>query len=275
MEPCLYIVATPIGNLDDITIRAKEVLSNVSVIAAEDTRHTRRLLNHLGITAHVRAYHDFSSNSVARKLLDEVKNGGSVALVSDAGTPLISDPGYVLVEMAHELGIRVVPVPGVSAVIAMLSTAGIPSDRFSFEGFLPSKSQQRLNTLNELRYEARTIIFYEVPHRIEDSLKAMVEVFGGERVGAIGRELTKTFETITKAPLRELLAFTSEDSNQQRGEIVVAVKGYQRACNDISDESKRLFAILAGELPPKKVAKLVSEYTGDSTKQIYQWSLTR
>jgi len=274
MEPCLYIVATPIGNLDDITIRAQTVLSDVDVIAAEDTRHTKRLLQHLDIKTPIRAYHDFSSDTAALKLLKIVEDGGSVALVSDAGTPLISDPGYALVKAAHEQGIKVSPIPGASAVTAILSAAGLPSDRFSFEGFLPAKNTQRFNSLQGLLYETRTMVFYEAPHRIVESLKTFIEVFGAEREATIGRELTKTFETISNAKLGELLELTLNDSNQQRGEFVIVLKGYKAAREDVSEEAKRLMGLLEKEMPPKKAAKIAAEYTGDSSKLIYQWRLT-
>jgi len=268
MEPCLYIVATPIGNLDDITLRARAVLSEVDVIAAEDTRHTKRLLQHHDINTPIRAYHDFSSDSAALKLLKIVEDGGSVALVSDAGTPLISDPGYALVKAAHERGVKVSPIPGASAVTSILSAAGLPSDRFSFEGFLPAKTTQRFNALQSLVYETRTMIFYEAPHRIVDSLQTFIEVFGAEREATIGRELTKTFETISNATLAELLDLTVSDSNQQRGEFVLVLKGYKADREDVSDESKRLMTLLEKEMPPKKAAKIAAEYTGDSAKHI-------
>lgn len=221
----LYVVATPLGNLGDMTQRAVAVLAAVDVIAAEDTRHSRRLLQHYGIVTPCIALHEHNEARVAPQLARRVHEGEAVALISDAGTPLISDPGYALVRLVQEAGCRVVPVPGPSALIAALSAAGLPNDRFAFEGFLPAKSGARLKRLEALRDEPRTLVFYEAPHRIVALLRALCAVFGGGREAAVARELTKTFETIRRAPLATLLSWVEADPHQQKGEFVVLVHG--------------------------------------------------
>ncbi|MEK1943419.1 MAG: 16S rRNA (cytidine(1402)-2'-O)-methyltransferase, partial [Pseudomonas sp.] len=223
----LYVVATPIGNLDDISARALKVLRDVALIAAEDTRHSMRLMQHFGIPTPLAACHEHNERDEGSRFLARLQAGDDVALISDAGTPLISDPGYHLVRQVRAAGIKVVPVPGPCALIAALSAAGLPSDRFIFEGFLPAKAVGRRARLEAVKEEPRTLIFYEAPHRILECLEDMEVVFGGERVALLARELTKTFETLNGQPLAELRAWVAADSNQQRGECVVLVAGWQ------------------------------------------------
>lgn len=275
-QALLYIVATPIGNLADMVPRAVEVLQCADLVAAEDTRHSQRLFSHFNIDTPLMAYHDHSDDKRTGQILQRLEQGQTVALISDAGTPLISDPGYRLVREARERGFRVVPIPGPCAFVAALSAAGLPSDRFSFEGFLPAKSGQREKALRELAGDTRTLVFYEAPHRVADTLDAMAEVFGGEREAVIARELTKAFETFHLAPLKELAAWVRADSNQQRGEIVLLVRGAERRLDsDLNPEAGRVMKLLLAELPPKKAAALAAEITGVNKKTLYNWSLER
>ncbi|AZC20608.1 16S rRNA (cytidine(1402)-2'-O)-methyltransferase [Pseudomonas sp. CMR5c] len=221
----LYVVATPIGNLDDVSARALKLLREVSLIAAEDTRHSQRLMQHFGISTPLAACHEHNERDEGSRFITRLLAGDDVALISDAGTPLISDPGYHLVRQARAAGINVVPVPGPCALIAALSAAGLPSDRFIFEGFLPAKASGRRARLEQVREEPRTLIFYEAPHRILECLQDMEAVFGGDRPALLARELTKTFETLKGLPLVELRRFVESDSNQQRGECVVWWRG--------------------------------------------------
>ncbi len=216
----LYIVPTPIGNLGDITQRALDVLAQVDVIAAEDTRHTGKLLAHFNIQTKTFALHDHNEQHKAQALVDKLLSGQSIALVSDAGTPLISDPGYHLVNQCRQAGVKVVPLPGACAVITALSASGLPSDRFSFEGFLPAKSKGRKDKFLEIAKVERTCIFYESPHRINESLQDMLEILGPDRQVVLARELTKTFETIQGLPLGELIEWINQDENRKRGEMV-------------------------------------------------------
>lgn len=269
----LYIVATPIGNLGDITQRALDILRSVPLIAAEDTRHSRRLLEHYGIATPLRACHDFNEGSQAGQLLDRVAAGSDLALVSDAGTPLISDPGFQLVREAHRRGIPVVPVPGACAAIAALSAAGLASDRFAFEGFLPARQSARLTALRALASEARTLVFYEAPHRILDSLADMETVFGSDREATLARELTKTFETIVRATLGELSGFVGGDANQQKGEIVLVVAGAKQTAPAAGLAAEELLTVLLEELPLKKAAVLAARLTGQPRAQLYDMGL--
>ena len=223
MEPALYIVATPIGNLADISARARIVLSEASVIAAEDTRRTGQLLGHEGISTSMVAYHEHSPPSVAASIVGRIAAGEAVALVCDAGTPTISDPGYRLVREVQDQGLAVVPIPGPCAAITALSAAGLPSDRFSFEGFLPNKAEARRRRLESLATAPATLIFYEAPHRLVACIEDLVQVMGPDREGAIARELTKRFETVRRGGLAELAAWVAADTNQSRGELVVMV----------------------------------------------------
>ncbi len=271
----LYVVATPIGNLQDISERARQVLARVNLIAAEDTRHSARLLEHFNITTPMVPCHDHNERTSSNALVQRLLAGESLALISDAGTPLVSDPGYHLVRHARLAGVRVVPVPGACAAIAALSAAGLPSDRFVFEGFLPARSNARAARLQALAQEARTLVFYEAPHRLLESVLAMADVFGGERQAVLARELTKTFETIHGASLAELAQWIATDSNQQRGECVLLVEGLnEKAGKDAVDaESQRILKLLVAELPLKKAAALVAQITGVRKNLLYQWGL--
>lgn len=269
---CLYVVATPIGNMGDMVPRAVEVLQMVDVIAAEDTRHSKRLMQHFNITTRLVAYHDHSDTAVVESLIQRIEAGENVALISDAGTPLVSDPGYRIVDAAQAAGVRVVPVPGASAVIAALSVAGLPSDRFVFEGFLNAKQAARLKQLQALLEETRTLIFYEAPHRLLATLQDVATVFGEEREVVMARELTKTFETIRRAPVAELCRWVEADSNQQKGECVLLVRGANKEVSS-NAEGLRVFDLLALELPLKQAAALASKITGVKKNVLYQYGL--
>ncbi|WP_236207795.1 16S rRNA (cytidine(1402)-2'-O)-methyltransferase [Pseudomonas tohonis] len=273
----LYVVATPIGNLDDISARALRVLREVALIAAEDTRHSVRLLQHFGINTPLAACHDHNEREEGGRFLARLQAGEDVALISDAGTPLISDPGYHLVRQVRAAGIAVVPVPGPSALIAALSAAGLPSDRFIFEGFLPAKTAGRRSRLELVKEEPRTLIFYEAPHRILECLEDMVSIFGGERQAVLARELTKTFETLKGNPLAALRDWVASDSNQQRGECVLLVAGWQAPEGEdaISGEASRVLDLLLAELPLKRAAALAAEITGVRKNLLYQAALER
>ncbi len=272
----LFVVATPIGNLEDISARALRVLAEVDLIAAEDTRHSQRLLQHFSIKTPLVACHDHNEREEGGRLVQRLLAGESIALVSDAGTPLISDPGFHLVKQAQQAGVRVVPVPGPSAVITALSAAGLPSDRFSFEGFLPAKATARQTKLTELKEASQTLIFYEAPHRILECVTDCVAIFGGERLAVLGRELTKTFETIRQLPLAELQQWIAADSNQQRGECVLLIAGAAKAeAQELSAEALRVIQLLMAELPLKKAAQLAAEITGARKNALYQWALNQ
>lgn len=271
----LYVVATPIGNLEDISARALRVLSEVSLIAAEDTRHSARLLQHFGIATPLAACHEHNERDEGGRFIRQLRAGDDVALISDAGTPLISDPGYHLVRQARAEGIRVVPLPGACALIAALSAAGLPSDRFVFEGFLPAKQAARRTRLEHLRDEPRTMIFYEAPHRIVESLIDMEGAFGADRSALLARELTKTFETLKGLPLGELRAWVESDSNQQRGECVVVVSGWRAPEHDeaVDAGARRVLQLLLAELPVKRAAAVAAEITGVRKNLLYQLAL--
>ncbi len=274
----LYVVATPIGNLGDISRRALEVLQQVSLIAAEDTRHSARLLQHFAIATPLAACHEHNERSESGRFLQRLQAGDDVALISDAGTPLISDPGFNLVRQARSAGIPVVPVPGPCALIAALSAAGLPSDRFVFEGFLPARAVARQSRLTGLREEARTLIFYEAPHRLLEMLEDLARILGGERPAVLARELTKTFETLKGAPLGELCGWVAADANQQRGECVVLVAGWQPPADDeaVADpETLRILDLLCQELPLKRAAALAAEITGIRKNLLYPLALQR
>ncbi|MEH6585360.1 MAG: 16S rRNA (cytidine(1402)-2'-O)-methyltransferase [Halioglobus sp.] len=274
MDTGLYIVATPIGNLGDMTGRAVEVLREVDLIAAEDTRHSQRLLQHFAIDNRLMAYHDHSDERAQHRIEGILAEGGSVALISDAGTPLISDPGYRLVRELQEKGYPVRPVPGPSAAIAALSVCGLPTDHFRFEGFLSAKAGARANQLEDLQGESATLVFYEAPHRIADTLAAMSAAFGPEREAVLAREITKTFETVRRAPLQALVAFVREDSNQQKGEIVLIVAGKPRGAAELDAPTSKLLRRLAQELPAKKAAAVVADCTGLRKKDLYNYLLS-
>lgn len=269
MESALYIVATPIGNLEDITLRAVATLRGVDLIAAEDTRHTRRLLQHLEIETPLTAYHEHSDEAVARRLCERVDSGQSVALVSDAGTPMISDPGYRLVRAAQAAGLRVVPIPGACAAVAALSASGLPSDRFLFAGFLPARAAARQKRLSRLADEQATLVFYEAPHRLQETLADLAQCLGGEREAVLGRELSKAFETIRRASLRDLIDFVAADSNQRRGEIVLLVAGSAAEAPDVDASLADLMQSLSTRLPPREAAALLSRYSGVRKNRLY------
>lgn len=269
----LYIVPTPIGNLGDITQRALAVLAGVDLIAAEDTRHTGLLLQHFAINARLFALHDHNEQHKAETLLAKLQEGQSIALVSDAGTPLINDPGYHLVRRCREAGIRVVPLPGACAAITALSAAGLPSDRFCYEGFLPAKSKGRCDTLRALEQEPRTLIFYESTHRLLESLQDMVTVWGTDRYVVLAREITKTWETIQGAPVGALLAWVLEDENRRKGEMVLIVEGYHAEEDALPPEALRTLALLQKELPLKKAAQITAEIHGVKKNALYKYAL--
>lgn len=273
----LYVVATPIGNLEDISARALRVLREVSLIAAEDTRHSLRLLQHFGINTPLAACHEHNEREQGGRFIERLLAGENLALISDAGTPLISDPGFHLVRSARAAGIKVAPVPGACALIAALSAAGLASDRFIFEGFLPAKGAARKARLQALAEESRTLIFYEAPHRLLECLADLREVFGAQRQAVLGRELTKTFETLKGAPLAELHEFVAQDSNQQRGECVLLVAGWQAPEGEeaLSAPVLRVLDLLLDELPVKRAAALAAEITGVRKNLLYQKALER
>ncbi|MCG5501410.1 16S rRNA (cytidine(1402)-2'-O)-methyltransferase [Ectothiorhodospira lacustris] len=268
------MVATPIGNLSDISRRGLEILGRVDLIAAEDTRHTGRLLVHFGLATSRVSLHEHNEEQQVPALVARLAQGDSIALVSDAGTPLISDPGFRLVAAAREAGIRVSPVPGPCALIAALSASGLPSDRFLFEGFLPAREQGRRRRLQTLREIPCTLIFYESSHRIGDALRDMAEVLGGERRAVVARELTKTFEQVQGDTLEGLVRWQSEDPNHGRGEFVVLVSGApQQETGELTAEAERVLQLLLGELPLKSAARLAAEITGVSRNILYQRGL--
>lgn len=269
----LFVVATPIGNLDDMTFRAVQVLKSVKLIAAEDTRQSLPLLKHYQIDTPLTACHDHNESQKTQQLIDKLLAGDDIALISDAGTPLISDPGFKLVRSAQQQGIRVIPIAGACAAIAGLSAVGLPSDKFSFQGFLPAKSSQRQKQLMELKQETQTLIFYEAPHRIVDCLTDMVEIFGQQRLAGFAREITKTFETIKQLPLGELLAFVKNDSNQQKGEIVLIIDGAEAQPEVKNAELDKLLQRLLQDVSVKVASQLASDILGVKKKIAYQRAL--
>ena len=269
----LYVVATPIGNLADLTERAVQVLNGVDLIACEDTRHTLKLLQHLGIRKPLISVHDHNERDRIDQVVGHLEAGRSIALVSDAGTPLISDPGYPLVNALRGRDYAVVPVPGASALVTALSAAGLPTDRFIFEGFLPHKSGARRERLDELRNEARTLVYYESRHRILDTLADMQEIFGADRHSCIARELTKTFESYYSGTLEQVSEIVAADDNHQKGEFVVMVAGNPAPEPSSAVDIERLFKLLLVELPPKKAAAVIAELTGENKKCLYQKAL--
>jgi 16S rRNA (cytidine1402-2'-O)-methyltransferase len=270
----LYVVATPIGNLGDITARARSLLAQVDLIAAEDTRRTRKLLIHLGIQASFWSYHDHNEADMAERLLGLLSRGKDIALVSDAGTPLISDPGYTLVRAARQRGVRVVPVPGANAAICALSAAGLPSDRFLFLGFGPRTSGRRREWLATAALEPGTLVFYESGNRAAAALEDMLEVLGAGRRAVVARELTKRFETFLDGTLESLCERMRGDREQQLGELVILVEGGREAgLRAKAAEEERVLAILADELPLKQAASLASRVTGGKKNRLYKLAL--
>jgi 16S rRNA (cytidine1402-2'-O)-methyltransferase len=265
----LYVVATPIGNLEDITYRAVRILAEVDLIAAEDTRHSRVLLTHYGISTPMRAFHEHNEADVAPALVDHIAAGHSLALISDAGTPLVSDPGYRLVKSAREAGLPVYTVPGPSAVTAALSVAGLASDRFAFEGFLPAKQTARRKKLGQLRHEPRTMVFFESSHRVKDFIKDMLDILGEDRGIAVCRELTKTFETVLSAPLHEIDRILESDPNQSRGEFVIVVSGYEADEHESLDQALNMARALTEYLPASQAARVAAKLNGVSRRALY------
>ncbi|MFM1603668.1 MAG: 16S rRNA (cytidine(1402)-2'-O)-methyltransferase [Porticoccaceae bacterium] len=270
----LYVVATPIGNLGDMVPRAVTTLQSVSLIACEDTRHSKRLLDHFRITTTCVAYHDHSDKRSTDKILKRLAAGDDIALISDAGTPLISDPGYRLVHEARLNGFSVVPIPGASAVIAALSVSGLATDKFRFIGFLPSKSSQRRTAIEALKGVTETIVCYEAPHRIASTIEDFSDIFGPQRLAFMAREITKTFETYLHGDLTDLLKQVTEDSNQQRGEIVLVVAGQEKTVETTPADSEKLLGLLMKELPLTKAASIAAKITGGDKKQLYQLALS-
>lgn len=265
----LHVVATPIGNLGDLSPRAQQVLREVAAVCAEDTRRSGQLLAHFGIGTPLLALHEHNEQQLAERLVARLLGGEALALVSDAGTPLVSDPGYRLVRAARAAGVKVSPVPGPSAIVAALSVAGLPSDRFTFEGFLPAKASARRERLAALAGEPRTLVFYESSHRIEESLADLRAAFGDDRPAVLARELTKLFETVLDGTLADLHARVAADADQRKGEFVLVVQGVGEDADAKLAEGRRVHAILARQLPPSTAAKLAAEITGAPRKALY------
>ena len=275
-ESCFYVVATPIGNLEDLTPRAKRILSSVGLIAAEDTRHTIRLLQHHGIDTRLMACHDHNEERASQKIVAHLRAGQSVALVCDAGTPLISDPGYHVVRAVRHAGFSTVPVPGACALVAALSVSGLPSDRFFFEGFLPAKTVARRKRMAELASFSHTWIVYESPHRIVAMLADLLEVTGPARHVVQARELTKTFETVLSGTVAELHARLTADEQQRKGEFVVLVAGAEprvAALDNMPDSVRRVLGELVCQLPVKQACRYLAEITDYTPNDLYQAAL--
>ena len=266
----LYVVATPIGNLEDISYRAVRILSEVDLVAAEDTRHSALLLSHYGIKTPMQALHEHNEEQVTGRILERITSGQAIALISDAGTPLISDPGYRLVRAAREAGLPVYSVPGPSAVTAALSIAGLPPDHFVFEGFLPSKTAARKKTLEQLCRETRTLVFFESSHRIEAAINNMAEIFGPQRLAAVCRELTKKFETVLRAPLAEIGEKLASDKNQTRGEFVIVVSGYEASADESMADAQMMASALLEYLPTSQAARVAAKLNDVSRRDLYR-----
>ena len=267
----LFIVATPIGNLNDITFRAVEILKSVDIVLAEDTRHSKKLLLHLDISKHVRAFHEHNEREKTKAIIDELHSGKSIALISDAGTPLISDPGYFLVAQAKKEGLKVVPIPGPSALIAALSASGLASDSFTFLGFLPSKQTARVKLLKNLVSRTETSIFYESPKRILATLTDMQSIFGNDREVCLAKELTKAFETIHTDSIPNLIKYLTSNKSYQKGEFVLLISATDKI--DIAEAETQLdslLPILCAEMGASKAAKIAAKITGIDKKQCYK-----
>ena len=265
----LHVVATPIGNLGDLSPRAQDVLRGVAAICAEDTRRSGQLLSHFGIATPLLALHEHNEEAIAGRIVARLLAGEARALVSDAATPLVSDPGYRLVRAARAGGVRVSPVPGACAAIAALSVAGLASDRFAFEGFLPARAAARRERLRQLASESRTLVFYESSHRIVETLEDMAALLGGERPAVLARELTKLFETVLDGGLAALLAAVRADEHQRKGEFVLVVEGAGDDADARLAEGRRVYALLSAQLPPSAAARLAAEITGAPRKALY------
>jgi len=279
IEPgVLYVVATPIGNLEDITLRALQVLAGVDLILAEDTRVSGRLLQRFAITTPVRAFHEHNERKITSWVIERLEANASVALISDAGTPLLSDPGFYLTRLLRAQNKKIVPIPGPSALVCGLSVAGLPTDRFVFEGFLPAKREARRHRLRELEREYQTLVLYEAPHRVLATVADLVEIFGRERQAVIARELTKTFETIRSDSLPALEGWLQEDGNHQRGEFVLMVEGRPKTGpgqdqDEVTEEELRTLHLLLEELSLKKAVALAVRLTGQNKNTLYRLAL--
>jgi 16S rRNA (cytidine1402-2'-O)-methyltransferase len=272
--PALYVVATPLGNLGDLTVRAAEVLRAVPWVAAEDTRHSAPLLRHLGSSARLLPAHEHNEEAAARQVIDRLAAGESVALVSDAGTPAVSDPGARLVARVRAAGYRVVPLPGPCAAVTALSAAGIAAPHWLFYGFLPAKAGQRDEVLRELAPAPHALVFYEAPHRIVDTVAALAAALGAERTLVVARELTKLFETVHACPLGDAPAWLAADANRQKGEFVLIVDAPATRGDAEAAEGERVLALLLDEgLPVKQAAKLAHAITGAAKKALYERAL--
>ncbi|SHN92510.1 rRNA small subunit methyltransferase I [Bathymodiolus heckerae thiotrophic gill symbiont] len=271
MSGTLYIVATPIGNLDDITFRAIDTLKSVDFILAEDTRHSKTLINHHEISTPMRAFHEHNEQHKSAEVIEALLSGQNMALISDAGTPLISDPGYVLVREAKKSGVLVSPIPGPSAMISAMSAAGIATDRFGFYGFLPNKHTARVKAIQTIAHVNQTVIFYESPKRILECAKDMLSVLGDRRIVCLAKELTKSFETIKTDTVPNLLAYLQEDITHQKGEFVILISAIDKD-NKVEGEERldKILPILLAEMGASKAAKLAAKITGIDKKYCYQ-----
>jgi len=272
-ESALYVLATPIGNVCDVTLRALHVLAIADAVACEDTRNTSHLLTRYGISQTLIAAHEHNEREAADKIIARLQQGQRIALVSDAGTPAVSDPGARIVEAVRAAGLRVVPLPGPSAAVTALSASGLVNDAFRFIGFLPNKSKQREHALQKLAGDTATLVFYEAPHRIVETIDALLLAFGPERHVVLGRELTKLFETVHRCPLAAAPAWLAEDANRQRGEFVVLVEGAPADADDNDAEAERVLRILLEELPLKQAAGLAAQITGQKKNALYERAL--
>ncbi len=270
----LYIVPTPIGNLDDITLRALDVLKQVDVIAAEDTRHSRKLMQHYQIDTRLIALHEHNESQKAQQVIEKLKEGVNMALISDAGTPLISDPGYHLVNACREAGMNVIPLPGACAAITALSASGLPTDSFVFYGFLPAKGQAKADKIQALEAVTATAVFYESPRRVLDTVSQIAELLGSERGVVLARELTKTFESYFSGSAAEAKEWLEQDDNHQRGEFVLMVAGASKQEHDVPVEAVNLLKALMAELPLKKAAAITAQHFDLKKNSLYQLGLS-
>jgi 16S rRNA (cytidine1402-2'-O)-methyltransferase len=269
----LFVVATPIGNLEDMTERGRRVLAEVDVIAAEDTRHSRKLLTHFGLDTPMCAYHQHNEHKVAAGIIEQIEQGKNVAMISDAGTPLINDPGYQLLKLAHQHKIKVVPIPGPSALIAALSVAGLATDSFIFEGFLPDKQVARRKHMQALIGEPRTLVFYEAPHRILAFMRDSVAIFGEQRQACVARELSKIYETVKNDSLGQLLEWLEKNENQRKGEFVIILQGSNDLMGPGDAEAIRILKILLQASSVKQASALAAEITGLKKNTLYKLAL--
>lgn len=267
------MVATPIGNLDDLSLRAARVLSEVDLIAAEDTRHSRKLLSRFNIATAVTSYHHHNESVKCRKLLSELNKGKNIALISDAGTPLLNDPGRLLVNLAHRNEVEVIPVPGPSALLSALSACGLKIDRIAFEGFLPARRQDRRKALKHLTLESRSIVFFEAPHRISESMLDLAEILGAERNACLAKEMTKVYETIRVGTLGELANWVTQNSEYQKGEFVVVVEAMNQPAEPTDTFADHTLRILLREYSPSKSAELAAEILGQRRNRLYKRAL--